>query len=154
MVTPKGSMSTEGETLQVSVLPHRCSICPPCCVCLGCCAADFGSSVRTYELPLIWRWFQKIIVAQAFKNLPAFHGMRRFITVYTNKSLPLKHPVRTSNTISPTYILIYSPPATMNALVFQEIRSKRDLRVPQRQWCGIQIFLDVIPESIGMTDVS
>ena len=29
MVTPKGSMSTEGEALQVSVLPYRCSICPP-----------------------------------------------------------------------------------------------------------------------------
>ena len=29
MVTPKGSMWTEGETLQVSVLPYRCSICPP-----------------------------------------------------------------------------------------------------------------------------
>jgi hypothetical protein len=29
MVTQKGSMSTEGETLQVSVLPYRCSICPP-----------------------------------------------------------------------------------------------------------------------------
>jgi hypothetical protein len=29
MVTPKGSMSTEGETLKVSVLPYRCSICPP-----------------------------------------------------------------------------------------------------------------------------
>jgi len=29
MVTPKRSMSTEGETLQVSVLHHRCSICPP-----------------------------------------------------------------------------------------------------------------------------
>jgi len=29
MVTPKGSMSTEGETLQVSVVPYRCSICPP-----------------------------------------------------------------------------------------------------------------------------
>ena len=27
MVTPKRSMSTEGETLQVSVLPYRCSIC-------------------------------------------------------------------------------------------------------------------------------
>jgi len=26
MATPKGSMSTEGETLQVSVLPYRCSI--------------------------------------------------------------------------------------------------------------------------------
>jgi len=29
MVTPKGSMSTEGQTLQVSVLSYRCSICPP-----------------------------------------------------------------------------------------------------------------------------
>ena len=28
MVKPKGSMSTEGEILQVSVLPYRCSICP------------------------------------------------------------------------------------------------------------------------------
>ena len=28
MVTPKGGTSTEGETLQVSVLPYRCSICP------------------------------------------------------------------------------------------------------------------------------
>jgi hypothetical protein len=26
MVTPKGSMSIEGETLQLSVLPYRCSI--------------------------------------------------------------------------------------------------------------------------------
>jgi hypothetical protein len=29
MVTPKGSMSTEGEILQFSVLPYSCSICPP-----------------------------------------------------------------------------------------------------------------------------
>jgi hypothetical protein len=29
MVTPKGSMSTEGEALQVSVLHYRCSVCPP-----------------------------------------------------------------------------------------------------------------------------
>jgi len=29
MITLKGSMSTEGETFQVSVLPYRCSICPP-----------------------------------------------------------------------------------------------------------------------------
>jgi hypothetical protein len=29
MVTPKGSMSTEGEALQISVLPYRCSICAP-----------------------------------------------------------------------------------------------------------------------------
>jgi len=53
MVTLKGSMSTEGDTLQVSVLPYRCSICPPCSLCLGCCAADFGSSGGTYELPCI-----------------------------------------------------------------------------------------------------
>jgi MoaA/NifB/PqqE/SkfB family radical SAM enzyme len=51
MVTPMGSMSTEGETLQVCVLPYRCSKCPFCCVCLGCCAAEFGSSGGTYELP-------------------------------------------------------------------------------------------------------
>jgi len=117
MVTPKGSMSTEGEILQFSVLPYRCSICPLlvtrqmsnlailtesktqnaslfpvhamfrhvcpltvklastqwnlankkknlerfctywyvpfCCVCLGCCAAEFGISGGTYELPCI-----------------------------------------------------------------------------------------------------
>jgi hypothetical protein len=124
MVTPKGSMSTEAESLQVSVLPYRCSICPPLVtrqisnlavlanfntqnaflfpvhaifrhdcqlavkpasmlqrlvhthththihtklgdslptdmllsavpVCLGWCAADFGSSGGTYELPCI-----------------------------------------------------------------------------------------------------
>jgi hypothetical protein len=29
MVTPKGSMLTEGEILQCSVLPYRFSICPP-----------------------------------------------------------------------------------------------------------------------------
>jgi hypothetical protein len=29
MVTPKGGMSTEGEILQVSVLPYSCSICQP-----------------------------------------------------------------------------------------------------------------------------
>jgi hypothetical protein len=28
MVTPKGSMATEGDTLQVSVLPYSCSIRP------------------------------------------------------------------------------------------------------------------------------
>jgi hypothetical protein len=50
MVTPKESMSTEGETLQVSVLPYRCSVPPFCCVCLGCCAAEFGGSAGTYEL--------------------------------------------------------------------------------------------------------
>jgi hypothetical protein len=29
MVTPEGSISTEGQTFQVSVLPYRSSICPP-----------------------------------------------------------------------------------------------------------------------------
>jgi hypothetical protein len=29
MVTPKGSMATVGESLQVPVLPYKCSICPP-----------------------------------------------------------------------------------------------------------------------------
>jgi hypothetical protein len=53
MVTPKGSMSTEGEKLQLSVLPYRCSMCPFCFVCFGCCAAEFGSSGGTYELPCI-----------------------------------------------------------------------------------------------------
>jgi hypothetical protein len=53
MVTLKGSMSTEGETLQVSVLPYRYWYAPFCCVCLGCCAAEFGSSGGTYELPCI-----------------------------------------------------------------------------------------------------
>jgi hypothetical protein len=41
------------DTPQVSVLPYRCSICPFCCVCLGCCASEFGSSGGTYELPYI-----------------------------------------------------------------------------------------------------
>jgi hypothetical protein len=56
MVTPKGSMSTEGETLQISVLPYRCSIAPFCClsVCLRCCAAEVGSSGGTYKLSYIY----------------------------------------------------------------------------------------------------
>jgi hypothetical protein len=53
MVMPKQSMSTEGETIQVSVLPYRCLICPFCCVCLGCCVAEFRSSRGTYELPCV-----------------------------------------------------------------------------------------------------
>ena len=61
MVTLKGSMSTEGETLYLSVLPYRCSIFPPCCICLGCCAADFGSSGRTYELPCIKRRVENLV---------------------------------------------------------------------------------------------
>jgi hypothetical protein len=54
MVTPKGSMSTEGQRLQLSALPYRCSIAPFCCPCLGCCAAEFGSSRGSYELPCIF----------------------------------------------------------------------------------------------------
>jgi hypothetical protein len=48
-------MSTELETLEVSVLPYRYSIAPSCCVCLGCCAAtlEFRSSGGTYELPCV-----------------------------------------------------------------------------------------------------
>jgi hypothetical protein len=53
MVLPKWSVTTEGETLQVSVLPYRCSIASFCCVCRGCCAAEFASSGGTYELPCI-----------------------------------------------------------------------------------------------------
>jgi hypothetical protein len=43
-------VNRERETLQDSVLPYSCSMCPRCCVCLGCCAADLGSSDGTYEL--------------------------------------------------------------------------------------------------------
>jgi hypothetical protein len=52
-VTPRGSMSSEGETFQVSVLLYRCSKAPFCGVCLGCCTAKIGSSGGTYELPCI-----------------------------------------------------------------------------------------------------
>ena len=48
-------MSTEEETLQVSVLPSTYWYAPFCCVCLGCCAADFGSSGGTCELPCMGR---------------------------------------------------------------------------------------------------
>jgi hypothetical protein len=65
MVMLKGSMSTEEQTLQVSALPYRCSICPPSCVCHGCCPADFGRFGGTYELPcIIVRW----VVAIKTKN--------------------------------------------------------------------------------------
>jgi hypothetical protein len=67
MVTPKGSMSTEGEKFQVPVLPYRCSICPFCCVSLGCCAAEFGSSEGSYELPYIVRNKFTIELQQIFK---------------------------------------------------------------------------------------
>jgi hypothetical protein len=54
MVTPKKSMSTEGETLQISVRPYWCSIAPFCCVFLGCSAAEFRNSGGTYKLPCIY----------------------------------------------------------------------------------------------------
>ena len=47
----EGEHVNRGRDIQVSVLPYRCSICPPCSVCLGCCAAEFGSSGGTCELP-------------------------------------------------------------------------------------------------------
>jgi hypothetical protein len=51
MAMPNRKMSTEGEVLKVPVPPYRCSICPPCYVCLGCCATKFGSSGGAYKLP-------------------------------------------------------------------------------------------------------
>jgi hypothetical protein len=63
MVTPKGSMSTEGQTLQVSVLPYSYWYAAFCCVCLGCCAAEFGSSGGTYELLCIY------VTNPSFKHL-------------------------------------------------------------------------------------
>jgi len=58
-------MSTEGETLQVSVLPYRCSIYPPLVMRQmsvpathvrdhpGYCTAEVGNPGGTYELPCI-----------------------------------------------------------------------------------------------------
>jgi hypothetical protein len=57
-------MSTEGERLQVSVLPYRCSICPFCCVGLGCCAAEFRNSGGTYELLCI----MKVVIRNVLRN--------------------------------------------------------------------------------------
>jgi hypothetical protein len=101
MVTPKGSMSTQGETLQVSVLPYRCSICPFCCVCLGCCAAEFRSSRGTYELPCIsvFAFITQVEFAyEAFRyqyKLWEKHGItgQRVITYIYVCERRLKHPV-------------------------------------------------------------
>ena len=46
MFTPKGSMSTEGETLQVSVLPYRCSICWLLCAPYKCFSHTLDSFGR------------------------------------------------------------------------------------------------------------
>jgi hypothetical protein len=46
----EGEHVNRGRDSQVSVLPYRCSLYPFCCVCLGCCTAEFGSSGGTYEL--------------------------------------------------------------------------------------------------------
>jgi hypothetical protein len=35
---------------------------PFCCVCLGCCAAEFGNSGGTYELPCIL--YNKVVLDQ------------------------------------------------------------------------------------------
>jgi hypothetical protein len=51
----EGRHVNEKETLQVFVLPYRWSIAPFCCVYLGCCAADIGSSGGTYELPCVFK---------------------------------------------------------------------------------------------------
>ena len=58
MVTPKVSMSTEGETLQVSVLPYRCSICPPLVTRLMSPRVDISSTCKVGQklgvsLPLL-----------------------------------------------------------------------------------------------------
>ena len=49
MVWPKGSMSTEGETLQVSVLTCRCSICPPLVTRQSC------NQVPATHLQRVWQ---------------------------------------------------------------------------------------------------
>jgi hypothetical protein len=47
-------VNKEREKLKVSVLLYRYSTAPFCCVCLGCCAAEFGISRGTYELANIY----------------------------------------------------------------------------------------------------
>ena len=50
MVTPKGIMSTEGERENLESFSTYWYA-PFSCVCLGCCAAEFGISGGTYKLP-------------------------------------------------------------------------------------------------------
>ena len=75
MVTPKGSMSTEGETLQVSVLPYRCSIWPPCCVCLSVLVVAQASSK----------------VPEGLKNYPVYWilSLCSYLNVWDHVSHPL-----------------------------------------------------------------
>jgi len=74
-------MSTEEEILQVSVLPHMCSICPTCCVCHGCCAAEFGRSGRTYELPcIIVHWLDTIKTTNGARYKHYNNGGNRFFS--------------------------------------------------------------------------
>jgi hypothetical protein len=70
MVTPKGSMSTEGETLQVSVLPYSYCYAAFCCVCLGCCEAEFGSSGGTYELSCVYAEDKVFDIAKCQTHIP------------------------------------------------------------------------------------
>jgi hypothetical protein len=49
MVTPKESMSTEGETLQVSLLPYRCSICAPLVTRQ---VSNFGKTQNAFLFPV------------------------------------------------------------------------------------------------------
>jgi hypothetical protein len=91
MVTPKGGMSTEGEKLQVSVLPCRCWICPVCCVCLGCCEANFVSSGGTYELPVYTRTYIYI-------NSPTGN---EFISLFFTKPFRMCHPLKSMCFLEP-----------------------------------------------------
>ena len=81
-------MSTEEETLQVSVLPYRCSICPPYCVCLGCCAAEFRSFGETYELPCIVGTVTRLRVGRSGVRMPV--GATDFFFYFLQKH-PYKH---------------------------------------------------------------
>ena len=55
MVTPKGSMSTEVETLQFSFLPYRCSIRPPLVKCQSC------NQVPATHVQRVWQELDYII---------------------------------------------------------------------------------------------
>jgi len=50
MVTPKGSMSKEVETKKNLERFSTYWYAPFCCVCLGCCAAEFGISGGNYPV--------------------------------------------------------------------------------------------------------
>jgi hypothetical protein len=70
MVTPKGSMSTEGEKFKVSVLRGTLQVLDMSfllSLSLGSCAAEIGSSEGSYELPYIVRNKFTIELQQTFK---------------------------------------------------------------------------------------